>query len=219
MSIWNEFQKIYCINLPGDISRKNEMEDQFTKFNINDSISWMSATRPPKNYKASNYAYAGEFGVSLSHLKIIIDAIGSKKPVLIFEDDAVFADNTETILTESWNHLPDDWSIIYVGGKPLNKLIRYNNYLCKTEDFIQLVGYILNPLHIKNIAKYITDNLSNNHPLSCIDSIVNKYAIQDNSSYCYYPPIVHQRPGYSTLRQGHRDYVSHTQQHWNTYKP
>ena len=219
MNIWDEFEKIYCINLPEDTTRKTEMLEQFHKFDISDRITWLAATRPPKNYRACNYMYSGEYGVALSHLKVIIDAVGAQKPVLILEDDAVFADNTEAVLVESWNSLPNNWSLLYIGGKPLNKLTKYNNYICKTTQFIQLVGYIIHPSHIKNIAKFITDNLSNKHPLSCIDSIVNQYAVLDNSSYCYYPALVHQRPGYSTLRQADRDYTIDTSHHWNKYKP
>jgi GR25 family glycosyltransferase involved in LPS biosynthesis len=214
---WDFFSKIYCINLPEDINRTNFMIDEFNKLDIISKVNFIAANRPPPKYKSSNYQFAGEFGCALSHLKAIIDGINSTNPIVIFEDDAEFINNAENNIKNIIENLPENWSIIWLGGLPREKLIKYNDYLCNVGEFVQLVGYIVNPTHIKPIINFILDNISQPFPNACIDNIINNYTLINKSGYCSYPPIVSQVDGYSTLRQGNRFYKNLVNDKWKKY--
>ena len=212
--------KVYCINLVEDTARKEHMIKEFAKVNLLDNVIWMSANRPPKTYKASNYQFSGEFGCALSHLKALVDAIGSSNPIAVFEDDAVFCENAEERIYEVLYNLPPDWSIVRLGGRPQQKLIRYNDYLCIIGKFIQTTGYIVNPIYLKDIVKFMTDRISLNFPNACADNMINDYTLLNSiPGYTCYPPIVHQKDGYSTLRFGDRNYKSLTDSDWVTHRP
>ena len=53
--IWEFFEKIYCIHLPEDVKKQKEANKEFTQLDIINKINWISATKPPKNFKMSNY--------------------------------------------------------------------------------------------------------------------------------------------------------------------
>ncbi len=218
--VWNNFEKLYCVHLPEDSDRRTHMENEFSKLNILNKITWLSANRPLTGYSSSNYQFPGEFGCTLSHLKVLVDAIGSIKPIAVFEDDAVFAAQTEQQLTDVLNNLPLDWSIIRLGGRPLERLEIYNKHLCVIKKFTQATGYIVNPIYLKDIAKFILDRLGRNFPDACADNLLNDYTLLNNiPGYTCYPPIIWQKDGYSTLRLGNRAYKNLTDQSWVKYKP
>jgi hypothetical protein len=63
---------------------------------------------------------AGAWGCSRSHYRVIEQALNSgADSLLVFEDDAVFSKNFVADVREFFEHLPDDWQMVYLGGQLL----------------------------------------------------------------------------------------------------
>ena len=203
------FDKIYCINLLTDHERKDVMKDQFDKLGIKNRISWRSAPRPYAGYYSGNYKYAGEFGVVLSQLKALTDAISSDivNSIAIFEDDVYFDDNTHTLLQNALNDVPDDWYILYLGGRPLKKVEHVRGDIYKVDKFTSAMSYCISAKSLHEYVNHYIDSMSRPFPDSCCDNILNDFILRKfKKGYAMYPTLTSTIPGWSTLRQGDRNY-------------
>lgn len=108
-SPFNYFDAIYCINLDADVDRREKMQERFKELGIHNRVRFFSAIATPESH---------HIGCALSHRAIITSA---KKQgldnVLVFEDDAMFLDDTLQFLAQSVEELKaQDWNIFYMGG-------------------------------------------------------------------------------------------------------
>lgn len=207
---------VFCINLEEDIERRQHMTNQFFNCGIK-NVEFISANRPFNGYKSTNYQYAGEFGVTLSQLKAINVA---KKHAVIFEDDIVFVKDAISRINSFLENLPDDWIIAYLGGCPREKLIPVNDYVCKVGDFTQAAGWIIRDTHQWRLMNFIFERMGRSFPDACFDNMINDYIkVEKNPGYCAYPPIIEQKDGWSTLRQGDRNHRDMIRGEWEKYKP
>lgn len=127
------FDKIYCINLDNRVDRWKKSNIFFTENMIN--VERFSAI------KNSN----GALGCALSHTEIIkIAKQQNFKNVLIFEDDFNFINYDYKIIKDSFNELPEDWDIFYLGFNPTEKLINYSQNLYKINGAWCLHAYAVN---------------------------------------------------------------------------
>ena len=65
------------------------------------------------------------------------------KKILIFEDDAIINENFKKIFINSFNNLPKDWDIVYLGIHDLHfkltgKFKNINNYICNVKGIFNL---------------------------------------------------------------------------------
>jgi GR25 family glycosyltransferase involved in LPS biosynthesis len=217
----NNIEKIYCVNLPKDLERKQYMSLQFSTMNIEDKIIWFYANKPRDGYKSNNYNYLGEFGCTLSHLKIYVDSLKFPGHILILEDDATFFNITESNerIDQVMSNLPKEWDIIYLGGAPRENLKRYDDNISIVGDFRQTVGYIINHQSKIKLANFIIDNLSNPYPWATADGLLIQFLKNENKGFCFYPPLVYQKEGHSPLRNEYRDYRKETDNFWKENKP
>ena len=219
MSAFNYFD-IYCINLPEDDERRKHMEKQFKLLEPKFPINWISAARPHSSFKTTNYQFSGEFGVTLSQLKALVHSMGKHVAPMIFEDDVVFCDDAHDRISQFINNLPSDWAIAYLGGCPKEKLVRVNEYVCKVGNFTQAASWLVNIDHINSLINFILDRMSLPFPNACFDNMINDYIrVANNPGYCAYPPIIEQKDGWSTLRQGDRNYKTMIRGEWEKFKP
>lgn len=203
------FDKIYCINLLTDHERKSVMNAQFDKLGIKDRINWRSAPRPYAGYYSSNYKYAGEFGVVRSQLKALTDALSSDivNGIAIFEDDVYFDDNTETLLQNALNDAPDDWDVLYLGGRPLQKVEHVRGDIYKVNKFTSAMSYCISAKALHEYVNHYIDSMSEPFPNACCDNILNDFILKKfKKGYAMYPTLTSTIPGWSTLRQADRDY-------------
>jgi GR25 family glycosyltransferase involved in LPS biosynthesis len=56
-----------------------------------------------------------EISLSLKHVKIIREVAEKYEYALVFEDDVILCDNFVEEFSQSYNQLPDDWDIAWVG--------------------------------------------------------------------------------------------------------
>lgn len=215
---FNFFDRIFCINLPKDKRRKESISDEFIKLNILDRVDFIYANPPPANFKMGSFPYpAGEFGVNLSQMKAIVNSIGCRN-VLIFEDDITFTDNAIITLKNSIDELPENWDVLYLGGRPLSKLTKYSNNLVRTGKFTQASSYALNGKHLIDFYNFFSNQISKPFPNCCYDNILNDFSL-DKQSFGIYPQICYQTAGHSSIRNAHRDYISVTNMDWDKFKP
>ena len=117
------FEKIYVINLA-------RRQDRFEKFQRKLPVGWPfqtperfeavdgSIVPPPYWWKSGN----GAWGCYISHLRVIEQCLNQNiESVLVFEDDAVFANEFTEKVELFFDHLPDDWNYVYLGGQHLQE--------------------------------------------------------------------------------------------------
>jgi GR25 family glycosyltransferase involved in LPS biosynthesis len=203
------FDKIYCINLVTDHERKTVMKDEFDKIGIKDIINWKSAPRPDAGYYSSSYRYAGEFGCVLSHLKALIDANSSDivNGIVVFEDDVYFDDDTNTLLQNALDNLPNDWDVLYLGGRPMKKVEHVQGNIYKVDKFLSTMSYCISAKALRECVNFYIDNLGHSFPDSCCDNILNDFILKKfKKGYAMYPTLTSPTPGWSTLRKSNRNY-------------
>jgi len=117
------FDHVYVINLP----RRDKRWEAFCK-----GIPKDFPFRMPERYAAVDGGLAtppdwwnggnGAWGCYKAHLRILEDCLSNEiNSVLIFEDDAVFVEGFTEKVREFWNHLPEDWEMVYLGGQHIQE--------------------------------------------------------------------------------------------------
>jgi hypothetical protein len=100
LNLNDKFNKIYCINLKSRTDKRNKIEEQAKKYNLD--INYFDAVAKPDNPMR---------GCLESHLEILkLAQRDNLDNVLILEDDCVFLRGGEL------NNLPDNWDMLYLGG-------------------------------------------------------------------------------------------------------
>ena len=131
---FDNFDKIFCINLDSRPDRWELAQDEFRKVGILDRVERVTAIttdqlpydpRPVKNRGGSDLL--GQFACASSHNKCTKLAIEYKsKNYLVFEDDFYFKDFDKSYLNTCINELPSDWRLFSFGyndwcqRKPVN---------------------------------------------------------------------------------------------------
>ena len=126
MTLFETFDRVYVINLP---RRKERLDDFLQKI----PHDW--PFRFPERYKAIDGGLVtppgwwrgggGAWGCYKAHLRLLEDCLNDEyNSVLIFEDDAVCVDRFGEKVREFWNHLPDDWEMLYLGGQHIQENLR-----------------------------------------------------------------------------------------------
>lgn len=103
--------KAYCINLKTSMDRKEKMEAQFKRENIEvEFIEAVDAKTLPKH----PWITVGDYANGLSHQKIWKDIVENNREIsLVFEDQCIIAEQFLEKVSEI--KLPDRWDIIYLG--------------------------------------------------------------------------------------------------------
>jgi GR25 family glycosyltransferase involved in LPS biosynthesis len=211
MSAFDFFEKVYCVH-DKTLTQRHE---KITKALRNFEIEWIFADRPESNYRSSNYRNPpGEFGNTLSHLKVFINALEyynkyNNNNFLVFEDDVELKKdvNVENILTKALNNLPEEWGILYLGGSPQSPVISVNPPLYKTDRFICCFSYAINTKYLASLTKFYVDQLGKPWPKSVGDNIINNYFVENNIPiYCIYPFIISHLTGYSDINKTNHKY-------------
>ena len=118
------FEQAYVINLPFKKDRLDRfmqsVPDCFGTIKVWSAVHG-DTVRPPKCWTAGN----GAWGCYRSHMQILEDAIAKKlESYVVFEDDAIFADDCEPQTWSFVEALPNDWQQIYLGGQLIHEAKR-----------------------------------------------------------------------------------------------
>lgn len=208
MKAINDFvDQVYCIH---DISSNERHEVYENLKTINPK--YVFADRPYSGFTTSSFQYAGVFGNTLSHLKVLTDALisGHKNAILVLEDDVSIRKSVdgETILSNALKNLPNDWGILYLNGNPLDKVTNVKDTLYESKNIVCVFSYILNMKHIEKLIQYYIDSMGKESPRCICDAIIRDYFIENGmSQYCVYPFVINHNEGIATARDNeHRKY-------------
>lgn len=128
----------------------------------------------------------GADGCKKSHQAIIKIAMKEKLPmVMVFEDDFIITDNR---LQEAVESLPNDFDILYLGGRPKVPLKRYNDVLFHCQETVLTHALVYSERVYHKILGAKTP----------IDQWLRR-TIQRNGR-CYFTDMVRQRADFSDIR-------------------
>lgn len=172
------FDKIFYINLPGDVDRNIHILNEFKKYNITnferiegvkqstipERMFWRNFNRDKLNEKY----ILGSLGTRDAHLSIILKSAQRQyQKILILEDDIYFTQNPHTLLNQNINIL-NDWDMLYFGGQvehPFrNQIVGAYAYAVSSKlfDDIYLIGKE-SGMEIDNFYAKILHHMSYNY--------------------------------------------------------
>lgn len=103
--------KAYCINLKTSTDRREKMEAQFQRENI--EVEFIDAV-DAKTLKSHENMKLGDYGNALSHQKIWKDMIQNEhKLAIVFEDQCRISNGFSNVISNI--EFPDRWDMIYLG--------------------------------------------------------------------------------------------------------
>lgn len=200
------FDKAYCINLDRRPDRLSEVTKELNRVNI--PFERFSATDGQTLPGGYNKTYKGEIGGTISHLNVLKKAKEENlSNVLILEDDVEFISNFNDIFQQRMKFVPDNWEMLFFGGNHVGGLSIINPFVAKMNK-----SYAIHAYAVKNIVfDIIIDHLerSVDRVLGTSEmlkpSVAADYYLamlhSGTNSYCFKPPLAHQKPGFSDLQQ------------------
>lgn len=210
------FDKIFYINLDSRIDRREFMEEQFKKYEIDvERFSAVNLTKEQNEdlvkrgcnfYDDTRPDYAPRIkSCTISHLMILLKSkMMQYENCLILEDDVLFDENIISNLTSSVNELKTkDWDMFFLGCNPLE-------YYEETENLGRIIrattthAYSIN----KKFYNKILDNVEffKNYP--CIDGYLGSLGRNNsNKIYMSLSNLAIQREDFSNIEGTHVDYI------------
>jgi GR25 family glycosyltransferase involved in LPS biosynthesis len=205
----NPFSKIFVINLDNEvgIQRRIVLADHFMRQNIPYSI-----------FKATEHE-RGAWGLLWTMKRLFIQCVSENLTnVLVFEDDAyiVLPDSGFWPFIETvWPQLPKDYFCLCLGTNLLSVPVRISDNILRIRSAYATHAIVYSLEAMREILKALDNN-----PTCLPYDIVLLKDIQQvhGKCYCTYPQLVLQRPGYSSIEKGEKDwgkvsaftYKSHT---------
>jgi GR25 family glycosyltransferase involved in LPS biosynthesis len=183
------FDKVYCIHLP-NAERRKAMDAEFARVGIKD-VTYVHADAPPAGFTMSNMRRnpRAEFGVSLSHIKAIVQAIDDRAIYPLFvEDDVTFNLRQHAGF---YNRIVSQWwDVLYLGGHPREPVVKHVDGLVKVGKFSCAEAYSIRNVMLVPFVNYWLDRCSK--PNAMFDFILGEFAA-NYQSFCVYPTITEQR--------------------------
>lgn len=210
---FNWFDRVYVISHPctGRLEAITKtVKDQgiycptFIYAQCDDSLKISNMRRNP----------AIEFGVGLSHIKAVGDAMEGHYRALFLEDDIEFVDGANEILFDAIEELPPDWAILYLGGHPREPASRYSDHLAQVGRFSFAEAYVINKNWTWMFFDYWLDHVS--YPNAMYDFILGEWAASTGLAFAVYPPVTHQPPNYSHIGNKQDDKRDLVRRGWET---
>jgi GR25 family glycosyltransferase involved in LPS biosynthesis len=205
MKFFENFDKVYCINLDRRYDRFLKFKQCIEKYDLGE-FERISAVDGgylnPREYNSS--LKNGELGLLLTNEKILLNAKANNySSILILEDDCTFTDdilNYKNLL----GFLPKDWDMYYMGGNhnthmglPIppfvnERVIKISNTY--STHFVAIKNSIYDDV-ISLIKMY-------KYPLDVAYTAIQK----SKNVYCYYPGMAKQISDFSDIQNMTTDY-------------
>ena len=167
---------------------------------------------------------AGLYGLMLTHIKIIQDAIlKGYKNFLLLEDDVTFNENINEIFYKKIESLPTNWDLLYLGGNnvfhqgnfnlitgDINFRVTKENYktlnheLCKTTWTQCAHALGMNSKFYNTALMAISQN--SKQPIDIIYPLLQQSGY---NAYTFLPSLALQRPSFSDINNKFVNYDSH----------
>jgi glycosyl transferase family 25 len=203
----DDVKHAYYINLEHRSDRKEHVEKQL--YNIGINANRFEAI------KMEN----GAIGCSMSHLKLLQEAVKNNLDhILIVEDDITFLD-PELFKTQFNKFLElhkNNWDVILLGGNNMPPYKNIDDTCIQVTRCQTTTGYLVNGHYIKILMKNVKMGLTNllNRPTEHSMFAIDKFwfVLQESSKwYLITPPTVVQREDYSDIEKRVINYQEHMQ--------
>lgn len=223
--VFSFFDKSYYLNPDGSQDRKDEIEKEFSKYNVvSERLAGIRLSMEQSDIITKNGGIqcdrlperlpylAAVRGVTLSHLSAISLAKYQKfKNVLIFEDDVVFSDN---ILEDLHYCLEDlkkvEWNMFFLGCNPVEKYYKETDHISRCGGLYMTHAYVVNHTFYDRLLEF---NFSR---FWVFDQHVFALARdKQNNVFMSNKNLVSQRPGFSGAEGHYVDYSPYVE---NNYK-
>jgi GR25 family glycosyltransferase involved in LPS biosynthesis len=121
--------KIYCISMERSVDRRRKVEFQFARFDLpveffdgfDGFAAGIASTIKPD-------LTPGHCGLIMSYLFVWEIAARRDDPeILVFEDDIILCDDFPRQFWKSYQALPSDWQLVYLGHFPNHKRQKIND--------------------------------------------------------------------------------------------
>jgi len=128
-----------------------------------------------KNNK--NLTYNGEIGCFISHIRIFEKIVKNNyKYAFIFEDDAIFCNNFKNKLINVMYSVPDNFDVLYIGGRFTENFIMESPYSIQINKYISQYNWEYVDEHIKNNSNDYNINIAKYERTTHSYVISNKFA-------------------------------------------
>lgn len=172
------FDKIFYINMQKDRDRDSHMIEQFKKFSISnyervEGVSLSLPEVPPishwRNFNKKDEKYVkGQLGCRAAHLECVkIARSRGYSRVLILEDDVIFLQDPNTLLTQN-HEILNDWDVLYFGGlvEPFfrNQIVCLHAYAITSKVFDDIIHLSeASGMEMDNFYAKVLQHMSYNH--------------------------------------------------------
>jgi len=196
MILNNIFDAIYVINIDSEVDKWKLVKSELERNHITNYTRFSGVIIDGESTVKSR-----NLGCTTSHVNIIkeVKRLG-KENVLIFEDDVMFDDRIHDYIDIINNFIKDNvWDLFYLGGNHEGNVEKVNDNIMRVNKTKTTHAYAINKTCFDNII-----NWNINMP---VDDMLIKHIQRKKNSYCIYPRLALQRPGYSNIMNGFRDHT------------
>lgn len=200
------FDKIFCINLQRRADRRQEAEHEFAKHNINvDFINAIDGKDLPEIMQPilsldGTLITNSEIGCLRSHLQVANNAVEQNlKSYFVFEDDVQLRDGFSDYFDICIKQLPDDWSIVYLGGNNVGRISMVSNNIARTFGTYTTHAYGVKNTAYAEVIRVLSSNKEKaDISLSLLQIKLNCYIVR--------PHLAWQRESFSDILEKYTDY-------------
>lgn len=185
------FDDIVVVSLRNRLDRRIMIMDQMVKYGF--------------DFRFFNAVY-DDNGVKglVESMKLLFKECLDKKldNVLILEDDAKFlVDNPKQFFKEVLPQVPDKYLCFYLGMNLLSPPLRMSANILKIQDCYSTHAICYSKEGMEWCLEFL-----NSQPLAPFDQFMRNWIVPMNRSYCTFPLMVTQRPGFSSIENCFKDW-------------
>lgn len=133
--------------------------------------------------------------------------------VLVLEDDNFFLQDFDSMMDEIWPQVPKDYHCLFLSCNLLSRPERVSENILRIRS-----SYSTNAIVYSLEAMKLIVPLIEKYPTTAYDIILMRELQQQyGKSYCTYPMLSEQRPGYSSIEKKEIDWASYQRQSYQMY--
>jgi GR25 family glycosyltransferase involved in LPS biosynthesis len=193
----NPFSKIFVINLDNQVGqdRLETITGHFAGHEI--EFERFKATENDR----------GAFGLLWTMKRLFIQCVSENLTnVLVFEDDAQLMVPFWPFIETVWPQLPKDYHCLCLGTNLLSRPVRISENILRIRSAYATHAIVYSLEGMREILKA----LDNNPTCLPYDIVLMKEIQILQKTFCTYPQMVLQRPGYSSIEKEEKDWGKHS---------